>query len=247
LRLTIAYDGTAYAGWQRQERDPSIQQAIEEAFVPLVSGGGDPVPPPTVVAAGRTDAGVHALGQVASVNVTFDLAASAVQRALNVRLPADIRIVGVVDAPEGFHARYDAVGKTYRYRISTMPVLSPFGRQYVFHYPGRHDLDAMREAAQHLVGRHDFASFQTVGSWPLETTRTIHRLEIVESAGELAIEVEGDGFLRHMVRAIAGTLVEVGARHRTPASVAEALAARHRNAAGRSLPAQGLTLVSVRY
>jgi tRNA pseudouridine38-40 synthase len=247
LKLTLAYDGTAYAGWQRQEREPSIQQALEEAFVPLVSGGGAPVAPPTVVAAGRTDAGVHALGQVASVNVSFDLAASAVQRALNVRLPPDIRVVGVVDAAEGFHARYHAVGKTYRYRIATTPVLSPFGRQFVFHYPGRHDVEAMREAAGHLIGRHDFASFQTVGSWPLETTRTLHRLDLIETPGELVIEVDGDGFLRHMVRAIAGTLVEVGARQRPAASVADTVAARDRNTAGRTLPAQGLTLVSVRY
>ena len=183
LRLTLAYDGTNYAGWQRQDREPSVQQAVEEAFVPLVSGGGEAVTPPTVVAAGRTDAGVHALGQVASVNVDFDLSASAVQRALNVRLPTDIRVVGVVDAPQGFHARYHAVGKTYRYRIGTTPVLSPFDRHFVFHYPGRLDVAAMRASAALLVGRHDFASFQTVGSWPLDTTRTIHRLDVSETAG----------------------------------------------------------------
>lgn len=243
LRLTVAYDGTNYVGWQRQANGPSIQQALEEAFVPLVGGGAAP----TVVGAGRTDAGVHALGQVASVNVAFDFAASAVQRALNVRLPFDIRVVGVVDAPDGFHARYHALGKTYRYRVVTTPVLSPFDRAYVFHGPGRHDLAAMREAAAVLVGRHDFASFQTTGSWPLDTVRTIHRLDLRETASEIVLDVEGDGFLRHMVRAIAGTLLEVGQGQRPPSSMAATIGARDRAAAGRTLPAAGLTLVAVEY
>jgi tRNA pseudouridine38-40 synthase len=243
LRLTLAYDGTNYVGWQRQANGLSIQQALEEAFVPLV--GGEPAP--TVVGAGRTDAGVHALGQVASVNVAFDLAASAVQRALNVRLPLDIRVVGVVDAPDGFHARYHAAGKTYRYRIVTTPVLSPFDRAYAFHGPGRYDVSAMRAAAAALVGRHDFASFQTAGSWPLDTTRTIQRLDVRETPSELVIDVEGDGFLRHMVRAVAGTLVEVGLGQRGADSMVTLLAARDRHAAGRTLPALGLTLVAVKY
>lgn len=243
LRLTVAYDGTNYVGWQRQANGPSIQQALEEAFVPLVGGA----PAPTVVGAGRTDAGVHALGQVASVNVEFDLAASAVQRALNVRLPLDIRVVGVVDAPEGFHARYHAKGKIYRYRIATTPVLSPFDRAYVFHGPGRYDVEGMRAAAAALVGRHDFASFQTVGSWPLDTMRTIQRLEVRDTPAEIVIDVEGDGFLRHMVRAIAGTLAEVGQGQRAAGSIPAVLAARDRQAAGRTLPAPGLTLVAVKY
>ena len=243
LRLTLAYDGTSYVGWQRQANGPSVQQALEEAFVPLVGSESAP----TVVGAGRTDAGVHALGQVASVNVEFDLAASAVQRALNVRLPLDIRVVGVVDAAEGFHARYHATGKVYRYRIATTPVLSPFDRAYVFHGPGRYDVSEMRVAAEALMGRHDFASFQTVGSWPLDTTRTIHRLDVRETPSEIVIDVEGDGFLRHMVRAIAGTLVEIGQAQRGADSIAGVLAARDRQAAGRTLPALGLTLVAVKY
>jgi tRNA pseudouridine38-40 synthase len=247
LKLTLAYDGTNYVGWQRQENGLSIQQVIEEAFVPLVGAGTPGGRPPVVVGAGRTDAGAHALGQVASVNVDVDLAADAVQRALNVRLPLDVRVVGVVDATPGFHARSEAAGKTYRYRVATAPVLSPFDRLYLFHGPGPHDVAAMRGAAARLVGRHDFASFQTTGSWPLDTVRTIHRLEVREAAGELAIEVEGDGFLRHMVRALAGTLLEVGLGQRAPDTLSDILAARDRNAAGRTLPALGLTLVTVRY
>lgn len=247
LKLTLAYDGTNYVGWQRQDNGPSIQQVVEEAFVPLVTSGEPGAISPTVVGASRTDAGVHALGQVASVNIECELAASAVQRALNVRLPRDVRVVGIVDAPEGFHARYHATGKTYRYRIATTPVLSPFDRAYVFHAPGRYDIAAMRAAATGLVGLHDFASFQTAGSWPLDTRRRIHHLEVRETSGELLVDVDGDGFLRHMVRAMVGTLLEVGEGQRRPQAIAEILAARDRGAAGRTLPALGLTLMAVRY
>jgi tRNA pseudouridine38-40 synthase len=247
LKLTLAYDGTNYVGWQRQDNGLSIQQVIEEAFVPLVGAGTTAGRAPAVVGAGRTDAGVHALGQVASVNVDSDLAADVVQRALNVRLPLDVRVVGVEDAALGFHARSEAAGKTYRYRVATAPVLSPFDRLYAFHGPGPHDVSAMRAAAARLVGRHDFASFQTTGSWPLDTVRTIRRLEVRETVGELEIEIEGDGFLRHMVRAIAGTLLEIGLGQREPEAIAGVIAARDRQAAGRTLPAQGLTLVTVRY
>jgi tRNA pseudouridine38-40 synthase len=246
LKLTVAYDGTNYVGWQRQENGLSVQQVLEEAILPLVS----PRPgerAPTVVGAGRTDAGVHALGQVASVTVEFDLPAAAVQRALNVRLPFDVRVVELVEAPLGFHARYDARGKTYRYRVATTPVLSPFDRAFVFHGPGRYDLDAMRRAAALLTGTHDFASFQTAGSWPLDTRRTLSRVAVDEAPGELTIEVDGDGFLRHMVRALAGTLVEVGQGQRAAGSMTEILGVADRRAAGRTLPACGLTLVAVRY
>jgi len=247
LKLTLAYDGTNYVGWQRQDNGLSVQQVIEEAFVPLVSAEMAEGRAPAVVGAGRTDSGVHALGQVASVNLDSGLPADAVQRALNVRLPLDVRVVAAVEAAPGFNARSEAAGKTYRYRVATTPVLSPFDRLYVFHGPGPHDVSGMRRAAARLVGRHDFASFQTTGSWPLDTVRTIHRLEVRETAGELAIEVEGDGFLRHMVRAIAGTLLEVGLGQRAPDTITDVIAARDRQAAGRTLPALGLTLVTVRY
>ncbi len=244
LKLTLAYDGTNYVGWQRQANGPSVQQLVEEAFAPLMADGA----PPTVAGAGRTDAGVHALGQVASVNVEFDFTPASVQRAVNVRLPRDIRVVGVDEAPPGFHARYHATGKVYRYRIATRPVLSPFDRFYVGHAPGRYDVARMREAAHRLVGHHDFAAFQTAGSWPLRTTRMVHRLDIQEApGGELVVEIDGDGFLRHMVRCIAGTLLEVGWGQRSPESMVSLAASRDRHAAGRTLPASGLTLLAVRY
>jgi len=245
LKLTVAYDGTEYVGFQRQPNGISVQQRIEEAFAPLVgdvSGRG-----PTVTGASRTDAGVHALGQVVSLPFDREVAASAVQRALNVRLPPDIRVLGVVDAPSGFHARVDAVAKVYRYRIARLPVLSPFDRWFVWHVPGPRDVDAMRQAAAALVGRHDFASFQASGSAVRHTVRTLRRLDLVESPAELVIEVEGDGFLRHMVRTLVGTLDEVGAGARPASSMREVLAARTRPAAGATAPACGLTLVTVKY
>jgi len=190
---------------------------------------------------------VHALGQVASVSLETPHDAGSIQRALNFRLPADIRVIAADDERVGFHARSNATGKTYRYRIVTTPVLSPFGRWFVWHAPEARDVDAMRRAAVVLVGQHDFASFQARGTTITDTTRTIQRLEILTTAGELVVEVDGDGFLRHMVRAIVGTLVECGSGARKPERMGEVLAARDRQAAGATAPACGLTLVSVRY
>ena len=239
--MTLAYDGTDYVGWQRQTNGVSVQQLIEEAFAPLVGA------PPTVAGASRTDAGAHALGQVASVTLDVEYPASAIQRALNIRLPPDIRVVGSVDATPGFHARSHAKGKSYRYRIATTAVLSPFDRRYVWHVPEPRDVDAMRRAAAGFVGRHDFASFQARGSSILDTTRTIARFDILERPGELTIEVDGDGFLRHMVRAMVGTLADVGAGVRPVESIAAMIAARDRRSAGPTAPASGLTLIAVRY
>jgi tRNA pseudouridine38-40 synthase len=243
LKLTLAYDGTNYVGWQRQANGLSIQQVVEDAFRPLTAPGE----PPTVAGAGRTDAGVHALGQVASATLDIDHAASAIHRALNVRLPADVRVIGVVDAAPGFHAQFHATGKTYRYRIATTPIVSPFDRWFVWHAPALAGVGRMREAAAVLVGRHDFASFQAGGGFVRDTTRTLTRVELREAAGELQIEIDGEGFLRHMVRIIVGTLVEIGAGQRPAEDLPRVLAARERRAAGQTAPASGLTLVSVRY
>lgn len=242
LRLTIAYDGTNYAGWQRQANATAVQQVVEEAFAHLTGGVA-----PTISGAGRTDSGVHALGQVASVNVEFDHSTISVQRALNMRLPADIRVLGVVEAPVGFHARFQSTGKAYRYRMITTSVMSPFDRQVAWHVPWPLDVAAMQAAAVHLSGRHDFASFQATGSKITETTRTIERLTVTDLGGELRIDASGDGFLRNMVRILAGTLMEVGTGHRLPDSMPAVIAARDRDAAGKTAPPQGLTLMSVRY
>jgi tRNA pseudouridine38-40 synthase len=242
LKLTIAYDGTNYVGWQRQANGVSVQQVVEEAFAPLAGGVA-----PTVAGASRTDAGAHAAGQVASVNTDTPLPVTAVGRALNVRLPADIRVMSVEEAAPGFHARFHSVAKSYRYRIATAPVLLPFDRLFVWHAPEPKRIDWMREAASLLVGRHDFASFQARGAFVRETVRTIHRLELREAGAEIQLECEGDGFLRHMVRTMAGTLAEIGTGLRSPASMRDILQARDRRAAGATAPASGLVLLDVRY
>jgi tRNA pseudouridine38-40 synthase len=245
LKLTVAYDGTGYVGWQRQDNGVSVQECLEEAMKPLAAKPDGSAP--TVIGAGRTDAGAHALGQVASVNVEIDLAADAVLRALNNRLPQDIRVLEVSDEKPGFHARYHAAGKRYRYRVVIAPVMPPFERLWAFHTPGRYDLDAVRQAAAALVGRHDFASFQTSGSPVTDTIRTLHQVEVRELDGEIVFDVSGDGFLRHMVRALAGTLLDVGAGRRTVESIPSIVTATSRGSAGPTLPAHGLTLMEVWY
>jgi tRNA pseudouridine38-40 synthase len=244
LRLRLAYDGTNYVGWQRQANGLAVQQVVEDAFAPLVP---EAPAPPVVHGAGRTDAGVHALGQVASVRLDVDHSADAVLRALNVRLPPDIRVLEVADTDPAFHARFDARGKCYRYRLSTARILSPFDRWYVWHAPGRCDVDLMRQSAEILVGRHDFASFQARGSEKVDTVRTIRSIGVEARVDEIWVEIDGDGFLRHMVRAIVGSLFEVGVGTRPPVWLGEALRARDRRRGGATAPASGLTLLDVRY
>lgn len=241
LKLTVAYDGTVYCGWQRQINGISVQQRIEEAFAPLTGEA------PTVTGAGRTDAGVHAEGQVASVRVGIPHPCAAIRRAVNVHLPPDIRVLDVEDAPDAFHARFDARGKTYRYRMVTADVVHPFERWFVWHLPGRFDAAAMQSAAHTLIGTHDFAAFQAARTDVTETVRTIRRVELTATTDGLTLEIEGDGFLRHQVRTIMGTLVDVGARRRDPGSLPALLASKDRSLAGDTAPPQGLTLVAVHY
>lgn len=252
LKLTLAYDGTAYVGWQRQQNGISIQGLIEDALARIE---GSAV---VVTGAGRTDAGVHALGQVASVRLRHPIDRASLRRALNARLPDDVRVLDVVEARPDFHARFGARSKTYRYRIVTGDLVSPFERRYGWHVGQPLDVDAMVAAAGHLVGTHDFAAFRAAGSRTATTVRTIARLDITRArpsmaaaadphAAVITLEIEGDGFLRHMVRTIAGTLVEVGAGRRDPPSVEATLASRDRAEAGPTAPPDGLFLVGVEY
>jgi tRNA pseudouridine38-40 synthase len=252
LKLTVEYDGTNYVGWQRQAEGVSIQGLLEEALGPFEGG------PPTVHGAGRTDAGVHALGQVASVRTRTEHTAATLQRALNSVLPVDVRIVSVEDALPDFHARFDAVSKTYEYRIANGPFVSAFEHRYVWHVPGALDLEAMRLGAQALLGRHDFAAFQSTGGDVHTTERTIQSISVGsdldvsarrknQDLTPLVIRVTGDGFLRHMVRTIAGTLVEVGLGRWPASHVAGIVEGRDRARAGRAAPASGLFLVRVDY
>jgi len=246
FKITVAYDGTDYAGWQRQTNGVSIQGLLEEALLAL---DGRAV---TVTGAGRTDAGVHALGQVAAFAIDRDLAPDALVRAMNAHLPLAVRIVSAQHAPPAFHPRFGARTKTYRYRIWNGDVMNPFERRYAWHVPGPLDVEAMSAAARLIEGCHEFASFMAAGSDVATTER-----EILEStmqsavsnlqSGMVVYEVTGSGFLRHMVRTILGSLVAVG-RHRRPVPwIAAAIAACDRAAAGPTAPPHGLFLVRVDY
>ncbi len=247
LKLTLAYDGTGLVGWQRQASGVSVQGLLEDALAHLEGGAV------RVAGAGRTDAGVHALAQVASVSLSRTVSTRTVVRAVNMRLPHAVRVIAADEVDAGFHARFSAVAKTYRYRIWNGSVVSPFERPFVWQvaWPPL-DVTAMQHAASVLVGTHDFAAFQGAGAEVESTVRTLHSStlhETVPMAGErlIAYEVRGDGFLRHMVRAIAGTLVEVGRGRRAPEWMAEVLASGRRGNAGRTAPASGLFLVGVEY
>ncbi len=204
LKLTVAYDGTAYAGWQVQPTEPTVQAALKPP------GTRSRAKTVRVMAAGRTDAGVHALGQVVGVATDSPLATAELHRGLNAVLPEDVAIVAVEEAPENFHATYDALRKTYRYQIHNGRTPDVFNRRYVWHYPQPLDAEKMHAAAQALVGKHDFASFESAGSERPDSIRTLFAVDVVRDADRITIEVTGDGFLYNMVRAIVGTLVEVG-------------------------------------
>jgi tRNA pseudouridine38-40 synthase len=242
-RLVLEYDGTGFAGWQRQAQgERTVQGVLAEAFRRVCGGEAE------VEGAGRTDAGVHARGQVAGVRVETRLAAGELQRALNAVLPGDLAVLSVEGAADGWHPRRSARRKLYRYAIWNGRVRSPLRDRYSHWVPQPLAADAMARAAASLGGTRDFRSFQAAGSGVETTVRTLFRAELLgEGGGELALELEGDGFLRHMVRNVAGTLIEVGLGRRAPESLLALLEARDRGLAGPTAPARGLTLVRVEY
>jgi tRNA pseudouridine38-40 synthase len=244
LKITLQYDGTNYVGWQRQAAGASIQGLLEEALAPIE---GTSV---VVHGAGRTDAGVHALGQVATVGLTASLPALTLARALNAVLPADVRVLSIEDVDPECHARFSAVGKVYEYRIVNAPIVSPFLARYVWHLTQPLDVGAMRQGAACLGGTHDFAAFQGAGSAVTSTERVVRSIDWEDGGGydrPLVMRIHGDGFLRHMVRNIIGTLVEVGTGRWEPSRVAAILASCDRTQAGPTAPPQGLFLVRVEY
>lgn len=244
LKLTVAYDGTDYAGWQYQPNQPTVQGVLATAWQTITGEA------PSLTASGRTDAGVHAEGQVVGVDTLSQLPPERLLRGLNGVLPSDVVVRRVDPAPENFHATYDALKKLYRYRLHNHRVRPLMDRRYVWHYPQQLDLTAMQQAARHLVGRHDFACFETAGSERSTTVRTLTQVSVVTnppSPSRIEIDVEGDGFLYNMVRGIVGTLVEVGRGARQPEWMCEVLASRDRRCAGPNAPALGLTLMRVDY
>jgi tRNA pseudouridine38-40 synthase len=245
FKLTLAYDGTDFAGWQWQPNQRTVQGELEAAIQRITRQ--------TVkcVASGRTDAGVHALGQVVSFACETRLDGTTLTKALNAELPEDLLVFEVVETPPSFHALRDAIRKRYRYVVQDGRLPDLFDRKYVWHVYQRLDVEAMQAAAVALVGTHDFASYETSGSPRLTTVRTVYDLLVERRQAELTdrvvIEVEADGFLYNMVRNIAGTLVAVGKGKQPVGWPGEVLALKDRTAAGMTAPPQGLFLVGVEY
>jgi tRNA pseudouridine38-40 synthase len=245
LKLTIAYEGTGYVGWQLQTNGLSIQQVLESAWHCVTSESL------RITASGRTDSGVHALGQVCSLETGSQLPGERLVSALNANLPFDIRVLTAEEAPVNFHAIRDATAKTYRYHVQDGRQADLFRRRFCWHVPRSLNVSAIQQAAGLLVGTHDFSSFQANGAARLDAVRTISRLQVdvnvMPPYRDIDIEVTADGFLYNMVRNIVGTLVMIGRGRRPPSWMADVLASRDRGQAGPTAPPHGLFLVSVQY
>ena len=239
--LTVEYDGTDYCGWQRQLNGPSVQQTLEEALLRLT---GEEI---AVTGSSRTDAGVHAMGLCAHFDSATRIPPEKIAFALNTMLPPDVRIRESALAPQGFHARYSAAGKVYRYRFYNSRHDCAIGRQFMAHVPLALDAALMHEEAQALIGTHDFAAFAASGSVVKSTVRTIYRAQVTRRGDEVELLLLGDGFLYNMVRIIAGTLMEVGTGKRAPGAIARAIETKDRLALGQTAPAKGLVLVAALY
>ncbi len=241
FKLIVEYDGTAYSGWQRQINGPSIQQELEEALSRLT---GERT---CVVGSSRTDAGVHAHGLCAHFDSATCIPADKICFALNTMLPPDIRIRESHLAPAGFHARFSACGKVYRYLFYNERQMCAVGRQYTAHVPLPLDETLMNQEAQALCGKHDFAAFAASGSVAKSTIRTMYKARVVRENDYVAFYVLGDGFLYNMVRIIAGTLMEVGTGKRVPGAIERAIETGNRLSLGQTAPAKGLMLMTVLY
>ena len=241
LKLTLAYDGTAFAGWQMQANQRTVQGVVEEA---LRAFEGERV---VVHAAGRTDAGVHAAGQVISFQLTSNVSVDALQRGLNVTLPGDVRVMRAEEAPDTFNARFNPQRKTYHYTLYTGAVVPPQIRHFVWHVAQPLDLEAMNAAAAVLVGEHDFSAFQASGGDVITSRREVFVSHVSRRDEQIVYEVTGSGFLKQMVRNIAGTLVDIGRGRRPVDDMRRVLESRDRRQASATAPAYGLTLQAVQY
>jgi tRNA pseudouridine38-40 synthase len=242
FKIIIEYDGTNYHGWQRQKDDRTIQQEIEKALSTMTVGQV------SLNGSGRTDAGVHAFGQVANFLCQTDLSAAVFQKGLNSILPDDIVIKDCRLVDEDFHARYDVKSKIYHYQILNRKLPSALGRQYAWFIRRKLETGAMRSAISHITGSHDFKSFEGTGSPRSHTTRNILAADLTEHKdGSLIFKIEADGFLKYMVRNIVGTLVDVGLSKITPAEFKGILESKDRSKAGATAPPYGLFLVEVKY
>ena len=241
-RMTLQYEGTKYNGWQKQGNTPNTIQAKLEAILQKLDGTEV-----EVRGSGRTDAGVHAMGQVASFALEHPLPAGEVMAYINQYLPRDIAVVALEEAEPRFHARLNAKGKTYRYRIHQSPVPDVFGRWYSWPLTEQLDVEAMKAAAAHLVGKQDFQSFCDLKNSKKSTVRRVDSIEIYRDGSDLVLDFTGEGFLYHMVRIMVGTLADVGAHRILPGQISGILAAKDRKQAGQLAPACGLMLMKVMY
>lgn len=242
FKLTIEYDGTAFSGWQRQAEGATVQAEIERALGQMTRSRI------TVIGAGRTDAGVHALGQVANFRCDTRLPPEAILKGLNSLLPPNIAIRDCCQVPEGFHARFAAKSKRYQYCILNRASRPAVGRDYVWFIHRPLDTTAMGQATEHLIGRQDFKAFESAGSPRAHTQRHVMHAGWIEEEGwRLTFQIEADGFLRGMVRNIVGTLVTVGLGKLDPQKLPDILASRDRRHAGATAPARGLFLMCVHY
>ena len=239
--MILQYEGTRYQGWQRQESIGNTIQGRLEALLTKMTGQEI-----TLQGSGRTDAGVHALGQVANFHADTQMQADDMISYINFYLPEDIAVISLKEVPERFHSRLNAGAKTYLYRISTNTTKNVFERKYIYDFDEFLDVGRMKEAAAYLIGEHDFQGF-CAKKIKKSTIRKLYSVEFRELPGELQISYRGSGFLYHMVRILTGTLIEVGKYERTPESVQEVLRARERAKAGYTAPAKGLCLMRVEY
>jgi len=242
IRLVVEYDGSDLHGWQRQLGAPTVQQHLEEALSKLLQHETQ------VSGASRTDAGVHARGQVASFRTEREIPLHGIRRGLNSMLPDSIAIRDASEVPEEFSPRFSATGKHYRYTILTAPDRSPRWRTRAWHHPDPLSVSAMHDAARALIGEHDFAAFRAAGCTAKTTLRRVDSIAMTRLQPHLLdIDIRGNAFLRQMVRIIVGTLTEVGSGRRPVGQVAEILASKDRKLAGVTAPAHGLELIEVRY
>jgi tRNA pseudouridine38-40 synthase len=240
IRLTLAFEGTAYHGWQIQKDRPTVQGIVSEAVAKIIGE------PPNLIGSGRTDSGTHARGLIANFQTSSRMTPRQFVRALNCLLPRDIRVLSAKSVSPEFHARRSARSKTYRYQVYLGPILAPHLIREYFHYPFRIDIEKMSQAARLFVGEHDFASFAKTNSCS-NTVRRVFRCDIKKQGNRLHLTVEGNGFLHHMVRNMAGTLIEIGRGSISLEAFKDLFVRRDRTLAGFTAPAHGLVLLKVQY
>jgi tRNA pseudouridine38-40 synthase len=241
IKLTIEYEGTNYAGWQRQKNAITVQQKLEESIKKLT---GEAI---ETIGSSRTDAGVHARGFAANFFTNSNILASSFREAINSKLPDDIVILKSDEAEKDFHARYSCVGKQYSYTILNRAQPSALERNYVYHYKRPLDFELMKEGCSFFLGKHDFSAFKSTGSSVKTSIRTVHKAWIEKNGDKLAFYVEADGFLYNMVRIMAGTLIDVGIGKIFPEDISKILSSKDRKMAGNTAPARGLCLEFVYY